>query len=287
MRDLNYGLKRLVRTTKEGSYATQGARHDILQQAANTLHELGYRKLRPQSLKPKHVEALVTHWQTQKLSPGTIKNRLSHLRWWAGVIGKPAIIARSNDHYHIERRVYVTGENKAREIDAQKLAKVTDEFTRLALQLQQAFGLRREEAIKFSPLYADRGDKLVLKGSWTKGGKSREIPVRDDAQRQLLDDVRRVVGRGALIPCNKNYVQQLRTYERNTVKAGLDKNHGLRHAYAQRRYEEITGWTCPAVGGPDRKTLTPAQREQDRNARETVSGELGHARQSIVAVYLG
>ena len=61
MRDLNYGLKRLVRNTKEGSYATQGARHDILQQAANTLHELGYRKLRPQSLKPKHVEALVTH----------------------------------------------------------------------------------------------------------------------------------------------------------------------------------------------------------------------------------
>jgi integrase len=287
MRDLNYGLKRLVRHTKEGSYATQGARHDILQQAANTLHELGYRKLRPQSLKPKHVEALVTHWQTQKLSPGTIKNRLSQLRWWAGVIGKPAIIARSNDHYHIERRVYVTGENKAREIDAQKLAKVTDEFTRLSLQLQQAFGLRREEAIKFSPLYADRGDKLVLKGSWTKGGKPREIPVRDDAQRQLLDDVRRVVGRGALIPCNKNYVQQLRTYERNTVKAGLDKNHGLRHAYAQRRYEEITGWTCPAVGGPDRKTLTLAQREQDCNARQTVSGELGHARQSIVAVYLG
>ena len=106
-------------------------------------------------------------------------------------------------------------------------------------------------------------------------------------KRQLLDDVRRIVGRGALIPCNKNYVQQLRTYERNTVKAGLDRNHGLRHAYAQRRYEAITGWACPAVGGPDRKTLTPAQREQDRNARETVSGELGHARQSVVAIYLG
>jgi len=287
MRDINYGLKRLVRNSKEGSYATQAARHDILQQAANTLHDLGYRKLRPESLKPKHVEALVTHWQSQQLSPGTIKNRLSHLRWWAGAIGKPAIIARSNDHYHVERRVYVSGEDKARKIDEEKLAKVTDHYTRMSLRMQQAFGLRREEAIKFNALYADRGDKIVLKGSWTKGGKAREIPVRNEAQRHLLDDVRCFAGRGALIPCHKNYVQQMRTYERNTVKAGLDRNHGLRHAYAQERYKELTGWQCPAIGGPKRKALTPDQRERDISARKIISRELGHSRPGIVAIYCG
>lgn len=41
----------------------------------------------------------------------------------------------------------------------------------MSLQLQQAFGLRREESIKFQPRYADRGDHIALKGSWTKGGR--------------------------------------------------------------------------------------------------------------------
>lgn len=288
VRDLNYGLKRLVFSHRnEGSHSTRAARQDILQQAANTLHELGYRKLKPEGFKPKHVEALVVHWQSQGLASGTIKNRLSHLRWWAGKIGKPAIIARDNDHYHVARRVYVTGKDKSRQLDESKLARVADSYTRMSLRIQQAFGLRREEAIKFNALYADRGDKIVLKSSWTKGGKAREIPVRNAAQRHLLNEVRRFAGRGALIPANKNYVQQLRTYERNTVSAGLDRNHGLRHAYAQTRYRELTGWPCPAAGGPERTALSDDQRQQDHAARLSISVELGHARAGIVALYCG
>ena len=63
--------------------------------------------------------------------------------------------------------------------------------------------------------------------------------------------------------------------------------HGLRHAYAQARYEELTGWVCPAAGGPIAKELTPEQREQDREARLTISRELGHAREQVTAAYLG
>ena len=287
MRDLNYGLKRLVHQSKEGSHGTQAARENILLQAANTLHDLGYRKLRPEGLKPKHVDALVTHWLTQELSPGTIKNRLSHVRWWAGKVDKPAVVARDNDHYQVDRRVFVTGEDKTRRLDAEQLAKITDHHTRMSLRLQAAFGLRREEAIKFSPSYADKGDKIVLKASWTKGGKAREIPVRSEDQRHLLNDIRQFAGRGALIPANKNYYQQMRTYERNTIKAGLDKNHGLRHAYAHTRYEELTGWKCPAAGGPDRRALTPEQQKLDNEARQIISRELGHERTAIVSVYCG
>ena len=56
----------------------------------------------------------------------------------------------------------------------------------MSLELQQAFGLRREEAIKMSPTIADQGDRLVLKASWTKGGKAREIPIRTPEQRAAL-----------------------------------------------------------------------------------------------------
>jgi hypothetical protein len=80
-------------------------------------------------------------------------------------------------------------------------------------------------------------------------------------------------------------VQQLRIYEGNTLRAGLSHTHGLRHAYAQQRYEELTGWKAPTASGPKAKTLTPEQRETDRQARLTISRELGHEREQITAAY--
>ncbi|MDA0338669.1 MAG: integrase domain-containing protein, partial [Proteobacteria bacterium] len=60
----------------------------------------------------------------------------------------------------------------------------------------------------------DQGEHLRLKRSWTKGGKPREIPIRTDAQRSVLEQAHRLVGKGSLIPGTKNYVRQLHTYER-------------------------------------------------------------------------
>jgi hypothetical protein len=157
----------------------------------------------------------------------------------------------------------------------------------MSLELQQAFGLRREEAIKFKPSYADRGDRLVLKDTWTKGGKAREIPVRNTAQRAVLDRAHRLAGRGSLIPGHRNYRQQLRIYERHTANAGLSKLHGLRHAYAQQRYEELTGWKSPAAGGPSGSALSASERSLDRQVRLAISEELGHEREAITATYLG
>jgi len=108
-----------------------------------------------------------------------------------------------------------------------------------------------------------------------------------EAQRGVLNRARRLAGLGSLIPSNRNYVQQMRIYEGNTLRAGHSRMHGLRHAYAQNRYEELTGWKCPAVGGPESKSLTPEQRETDCEARLTISKELGHDREAVTAVYLG
>ena len=75
--------------------------------------------------------------------------------------------------------------------------------------------------------------------------------------------------------------------EGHTLRAGLSKMHGLRHAYAHQRYDELTGWKSPAAGGPSSKSLTREQRDQDHHARLTISRELGHERKEIVSVYLG
>jgi len=157
----------------------------------------------------------------------------------------------------------------------------------MSLELQRAFGLRREEAIKFAPSYADQGDHLLLKASWTKGGKARTIPVRTLDQREVLDRAHRLAGGGSLIPSDRNYRQQLRVYERHTANAGLSKLHGLRHQYAQDRYEELNGWKAPAAGGPPARALSAEKRALDREARLIISRELGHERPGVVAVYCG
>lgn len=178
-------------------------------------------------------------------------------------------MARANEHYGIPDRRFVTNESKAKTVTGEQLERVRDEHVRMSLELQQAFGLRREEAMKFQPSFADRGDHLMLKASWTKGGRERTIPVRTEEQCDLLNRARKLASFGSLIPSNRNYVHQLRVYEGNTCRAGLSRMHGLRHAYAQNRYEELTGWSCPADGGPVAKDLSPELREADREARLT------------------
>jgi hypothetical protein len=202
-------------------------------------------------------------------------------------VDRQNVIARSNEHYGIPERSFASDGSKAKTIDETDLEKVRDLHVRLSLELQRAFGLRREEAIKFATSYADKGDHLLLKPSWTKGGKARVIPVRTAEQRDVLDRAHRLAGGGSLIPRDRNYRQQLRVYERHTANAGLSKLHGLRHRYAQHRYEELTGWKAPAAGGPPARALSNEQRAPDREARLTISRELGHGRREIVAIYCG
>ncbi len=287
MRDLNYQLKQLCRHCREGSYATQAKRERMLTLMANQLHELGYRGMSAKSLKPKHIEALLEQWREQELSIGTIKNRMAVIRWWANKVDKRNVVARSNEHYGIPDRRFVTNESKAKTVTQEQLEKVRDEHARMSLELQQAFGLRREEAMKIRPCIADQGDHLFLQRSWTKGGRERIVPIRTEQQRKVLDRAHCLAGRGSLIPGNRNYVQQMRVYEGNTRRAGLHHLHGLRHAYAQDRYEELTGWSCPAAGGPVAKDLTAEKWKLDHEARLTISRELGHDREAVVGAYLG
>lgn len=287
MRDLNYDLKELCRRNRDGSFNTQADRARILDTIATQLYELGFRDMRATSLKPKHVDALVGRWLAEGLSPGTIKNRMSALRWWADKIGKQGVIARDNARYGIPDRQYVTNHSKARELTSQELAKVTDPYSAVSLKLQTAFGLRRAESIKIQPAWADRGDKLAIKASWAKGGRARTVPIRTEAQRQVLAEAKELARKGSLIPKHMRYVDQLQRFKHQCSRAGIYRVHGHRHAYAQARYQELTGRTAPAAGGIRSTQLTPEQKVIDHEARLTISSELGHYREQVTAVYIG
>jgi integrase len=286
MDDLTYTLRQLCQRNRDGSHNTQADRMRSLSLAARQLREAGFRQMKASSLKGKHVQALLDRWQGEGLSSGTIKNRLSHLRWWVEKIGKSGILPTDNMQLGVAERRYVTNVSKARELGT-GLEQITDVHVRMSLQLQAAFGLRREEAIKFQPSYADRGDHIALKGSWTKGGRERTVPITTTEQRDALHAAHRLAGTGSLIPANKTYIQQRHVYDGQCKAAGLSHMHGLRHQYAQSRYETLTGRPPPAAGGPLATELSPTQRIEDRHARQTISRELGHERVQITAIYLG
>ncbi len=287
MREFNYELKQLCQRNRDGSYATRADRERILELIANQLHELGFKHMHATSLKAKHVKALVARWHAEGIAPGTFKNRMAQLRWLAEKNGTPKIISPSNDAYGIADRVYVTNVSKAIELDLERHARIDDTNTQMSLLLQRHFGLRRKGSIKIRPAWADRGDRIVIFPSWGKGRRGREIPIRNAEQRAVLDQVKQFAGNGSLIPKGMTYVQQVRRFEAQCAKVGIHKVHGLRHHYAQDRYRELTGWECPANCGPKSKELTPTQKEIDREARMTITQELGHGRLQVVSQYVG
>ena len=286
MDDLTYTLRVLCQRNRDGSHATQADRLRTLTLASRQLREAGFLQMTARSLKGRHVDALRERWQAEGLSAGTLKNRFAHLRWWAEKVGKAGIIPADNTQLGIPERRFVTNEDKSCQLGA-RLERITDPHIRASLKLQEVFGLRREESIKFQPSYADRISHVLLKGSWTKGGRPRVIPITSPEQYSALQEAHRVAGAGSLIPPHKTYIQHRHTYDGQCQAAGLSRMHGLRHLFAQTRYEDLTGWKAPAAGGPAHSMLNHVQRLLDFNVRQTISRELGHERVEITAVYLG
>ena len=90
----------------------------------------------------------------------------------------------------------------------------------------------------------------------------------------------------SLIPADQSYIRHRYCYDKQVQKIGI-RSHSLRHAYAQQRYKELTGWDAPIAGGPKQNELDGAQRHQDTLARLILTEELGHSRIQITKNYLG
>lgn len=287
-KDIAKELASLCARNKDGSFSTQADRAIILHAAARTLQKAGFQNLAASSLKPKHVQVLLEQWRKDGIAIGTLKNRMAALRWWAEKVGKENCVPRTNAAAGIERRSYVAKTSKAQWLDQDALAKVKHERLRVSLELQQAFGLRREESMKFQPSYAMEGrtDSIRTKASWCKGGRARVIPITSDYQREVLQRAMAIAGSGSMIPPDKTYKAWLSTYKEGTRSLGLRKLHGLRHGYAQARFEVLAGFKAPVAGGLSRNQLTQEQRALDEKVRLQISGELGHARKEITNIYL-
>ena len=161
--------------------------------------------------------------------------------------------------------------------------------------------MRREEAIKANldrwSREANRYNKIsktyrinVIDG--TKGGRDADRwIIVGDAQRKALQNAleARPLGSTNLIAPHERYVDVAisRSSELNQARVilqqhGLPGYHDARAAYACARYEQITGCPAPAVAG-----MRLASKALDRQARVTISTELGHGRIDVLVSYVG
>lgn len=286
MKSLHYHIKTICDRNKDGSFGTLHARSRALFLAADQLHALGYKVKAPRNLKPKHIHILSQYWMSSGIASGTIKNRMSHLRWLSQKINNPSLVRSTNEYYGIPHREFIS-KNRAVDFDANRLNAITDPHVRLAAELQKQFGLRREEAMKFQPSFANRGTHIQIKPSWSKGGRGRAIPIANDAQREVLRRAQLLAGSGSLIPLHRSYKQHMWVFEKQMHRIGLGNTHGARHHYAQQRYIELSGNLPVAQGGKKRRYLSPVEKLNDTQARKILAAELGHNRVQIVSVYLG
>lgn len=285
MNDLAYSLRTLCQHAPDGSWSTRHQRQTGLMAIATELRQLGFKMPDARSLKPKHVQALLTHWRATGISNATIKNRMGWIRWWSMRTGKPGLIPRDNAALGIGEKTTFKG-HRAEATEAAK-REALPERMQLAIRLQMAFGLRLEESLKFRVDVADKKNYITLQPSWCKGRRQRSIPVSHDRQRDLLDDLHRVCGDGSLIPTGTSYIAFRKQFENAALAAGIANMHKHRHWYAVWRYRTLSGVQAPAEGGPTHDQLTPNERARLDAVRLQVSQELGHNRIDVTDAYLG
>ena len=278
-------LRTVIQHNRDGSEMTQANRSTSLFAIAAELRTLGYPLRDARELKAKHVHRLITHWKAERIADATIKNRLSHLRWWAMKAGKPGLIERENAELGIGDKTSFKGPRAA--VTTREKMATLPERMQLALKLQMAFGLREEESLKFTPEKADNGTYLALQASWCKGGRARAIPLLKQWQRDLIDEAHHLCDGGSVVPAEFNYITYRRKLERATLKAGITNMHKHRHAYACRRYRVLAGELAPAEGGRTHDQMTAAERIRLDAVRLEVSHELGHGRIDVTDTYLG
>lgn len=290
-----------ARLKKQASVETQNKRRLVLHLAFGQLSQLGYQLRSPENLGERHVDAIVRYWGEQKLSPSTLRTRISILNVFSEWINKRGIV-KDPEHYFPDgqaKRTTIALEDKSWEakcIDAEKKiaeALQLDQRFGAMLLLQYRFGLRMKESIEIHPNKAlIDGESVIELFEGTKGGRPRLIRIETVKQRQTINlacsiAIENRTGRLRWPDCT--WRQARNRFYGFMRKLGLTKNglgvtaHGLRHEYSQDTYEAKTGLPSPIKGG----ALGLIDRATHEKASLAVSRSLGHGRVDVTCSYYG
>ncbi|KAF1077349.1 phage integrase N-terminal domain-containing protein [Halodesulfovibrio sp. MK-HDV] len=271
------------------------------------LHQLGYRVQHWKNISNRHVAVVVEDWQQQGLAVSTIKSYLSSVRQVCRVYGNDRI-HKKNSEFGVGNRNYIPQQTKAvpevvcRAV-ADQLLSGAEKFQRIGHQINvmRALGLRPEEARKINPRTALLPDGRIYISAGTKGGRDRILHEPSKEQIGAVKALTPFIGKnGNSWPDSiseaswEKYVYKVISRMGLCLKVCGASLHGLRHAYAQSRYKELTKLAAPCLypsPADYRQAAYQAHGEDWRTTHDQainiLAHELGHNRGEVTATYLG
>ena len=312
-------VDKLIDSTNRGSYETRRTYRASYKPFADFLAEK-FHLQKIENVKEKHFVAYAQH-RSESTAGSTITKDLSGIRFVHELsesrfplptnadLNKQEIEFKDKDSGKVDRAW------TDREIDRAKMvaAGIDRQDIVVSIDMARTFGLRINEtaSLRISQVKTALNDGyLHIKG---KGGKERDIPVRNGAQAQALESALRYaksqerswLGEYVLASSAKRGVQAEKTSIQNWVsnhrekfqddrseknnsetrQDSLESNkkienvtlHGLRHSFARELYSEAL-----------EKHIESRENQSDAeyHARLEVSHQLGHGRDSVTRIYL-
>lgn len=264
----------------------------------------------------KHVLALMRYWEQQGHREATIQWRVSNLRRFFTLTGRPQVLPAGAEWRKIliangisagtKGRTQVATEARGwrdRGVDPLPIIEaIRPEHPVVASQLDLClwFGLRKNEATQARPGEMDKGTFIeVIDG--TKGGKPRSVDFSSDPevaakQREVLDRAKEVASKhskkgiltiqGLTLRQMRNHINYvLRKFKITQKDLGVTQ-HGLRHQYGCDLFQARAGVPAPALGAVP-PAVYAQNADQILEARKYVSRQMGHERPSITNAYAG
>jgi len=268
----------ILAANREDAYNTQRARAGALKDVATRLHEkFGLQKW--ENLGAKHVAHVVETWKAEDAGKRSIEGKLTHLRWLVRKIGKANLVPRSNAELGVEPGPRKTRAGKT--VSDEKLGAILgaleDPRLRAAVRLGRYLGMRFREAMLFRPWRDFDGERVWLKRG-TKGGRPRYLFLHNAKQREVIEEVRALVGQGdaALIPREWKTFDSWRQHCYHEFrKAGLGQEEDVTYHDFRRTF------ACERL-----KYLMEIRGRSREHAAGLVARELGHSRTEILEWYL-
>lgn len=253
----------------------------------------------PWNISSKHIRHLVNVWVIKnKQSPGTVENKLTYWRTLAAWMGKHQLVGTVDDYITRPdgyRRYYVAQRDKSWEAANVNVDEViarlthTDRWVALQVELQSAFGLRAQESMLLRPFQCLRVSGHLHVCDGTKGGRARVVPIDAEWQYDLLIRAAQMANprTGSMIPETHTLKQWYRHFYKVLGAEGVSLKglgvtvHGLRHAYLQRMYEQVTGVPAP-IKRPDHKP----DPQLHQLAMEKIVAAAGHGLATKASAYI-
>ena len=292
-----YGRFRSNDFTKKASEITFKNRQDTLRMTFMELRKARNLKTLSQ-LKPKLLPAMIELWEARGVEARARINYFNVMRWFWRICGIeiPSIdtYAKYPGEYRINRNAEVDKSWSGNGVDVDAVMASIRQIDPVAERLVVAmftYGLRLKESLRLQPHESDQGKALAItKG--TKTGRPRQLEFmefEDEADyRRILDDLKSQVGPEEHLAWQNRSLAQARqrmyyiARQVGITRKGLGVTwHGLRHEWAIRQLENLTGQKAPVRGGIaiDYHALSDARRK--------VSAGLGHVRINITNAYYG